>query len=76
MVAALVTGAYILMLAALCQAREILITFRITYDDEGWSQARLLVVLLDQAVHLPLPDLLRVLVDLLEHWTGGTAVVY
>ena len=36
-------------------------------DDEGRGQAGLLLVLLDQAEHLVLPDLHAVLADLLEH---------
>lgn len=39
----------------------------VLHDHERRGEAGPLVVLLDQPVHLPLPHVVRVLVDLLEH---------
>lgn len=44
---------------------------QVVEEDEGWRRGRAAVVLLDQIVPLELPDLVRVLLDLLEGVAGA-----
>lgn len=44
---------------------------QVVEQDEGWGRGRPAVVLLDQVVPLELPDLVRVLLDLLEGVAGA-----